>query len=508
LKQELEVDLECDVAILGSGFAGSVTSLILQRIGLRPLLIDKARHPRFAIGESSTPVANMLLRDLAVRYNLSRLLPLVKWGTWQKAYPHVGCGLKRGFSYFQHEAERPFQPREDHGNELLVAASADNEHSDTQWFRADVDQFLVNEARQAGIPVWERTTVENLEFRGDAWHFTAISAEETRRVTAKFLIDGTGEAAVLPKFLNIASQTHRLHTHSRTIFSHFRHVQDWSAMLDKMGGKTDDHPFCCDDAAQHQILDGAWVWVLRFSNGITSVGLVLDEEKFPLDSTRTPLDEWAEWLERYPSLGELLRHVRITDPPGKLLQTGRLQRYWARAAGDSWALLPHTAGFIDPLHSTGIAHSLCGIERLTGILQRHWGTPALSKELGEYERIILHEVAFIDRLVSGCFMSFGRFPLLVAYSMLYFAAATDYERRRSRDPQFQGAFLGADNPQFVSILEQAHCELQELTSQDPTEAQCDEFTDRLIEALRPFNRVGLGDRSLHNMYRYTAAPEL
>src|SRR5258706_13581068 len=87
-----------DIAILGSGFAGSMMSMIAARLGQSVLLIERGRHPRFAIGESSTPMANLLLEELETRYDLPRHLPLTQWGSWQEAYPHVGSGLKRGFS--------------------------------------------------------------------------------------------------------------------------------------------------------------------------------------------------------------------------------------------------------------------------------------------------------------------------------------------------------------------------------------------------------------------------
>ena len=49
------IEVAADIAILGSGFAGSLTTLIVDRIGLTPVLIDRARHPRFAIGEPTAP---------------------------------------------------------------------------------------------------------------------------------------------------------------------------------------------------------------------------------------------------------------------------------------------------------------------------------------------------------------------------------------------------------------------------------------------------------------------
>ena len=57
--------VDVDVAIVGSGFAGSLTASCLARRGWRVALVERGRHPRFAIGESSTPLANLLLEELA-----------------------------------------------------------------------------------------------------------------------------------------------------------------------------------------------------------------------------------------------------------------------------------------------------------------------------------------------------------------------------------------------------------------------------------------------------------
>src|SRR5437870_12823660 len=110
--------IDADVAIVGSGFAGSLMALALRSRGKRVVLIERGRHPRFAIGESSTPLANLLLEELSVRYDLPRLLPLAKWGSWQRAYPDVACGLKRGFTFYHHRAGHPFEARADHANQL------------------------------------------------------------------------------------------------------------------------------------------------------------------------------------------------------------------------------------------------------------------------------------------------------------------------------------------------------------------------------------------------------
>ena len=43
--------------VIGAGFSGSLLSAILARHGKQVTLIDRGEHPRFAIGESSTPAA-------------------------------------------------------------------------------------------------------------------------------------------------------------------------------------------------------------------------------------------------------------------------------------------------------------------------------------------------------------------------------------------------------------------------------------------------------------------
>ena len=56
----------CEVAIVGSGFAGSLLARILAVLGYDVVLLERGRHPRFAIGESSTPLANLSLERIGL----------------------------------------------------------------------------------------------------------------------------------------------------------------------------------------------------------------------------------------------------------------------------------------------------------------------------------------------------------------------------------------------------------------------------------------------------------
>ncbi len=60
----------CEVAVIGSGFGGSLTAMIAKRLGRSVMMLESGQHPRFAIGESSVPLGNLLWEELATRYNL------------------------------------------------------------------------------------------------------------------------------------------------------------------------------------------------------------------------------------------------------------------------------------------------------------------------------------------------------------------------------------------------------------------------------------------------------
>ena len=103
-----------DVVVVGSGFAGSLLAIVCRRLGRSVALIERGAHPRFAIGESSSPLANLLLEELCDRYDLSRIRPLSAWGTWQRSFPGLACGVKRGFTFFFHRPGEAFAADDRH----------------------------------------------------------------------------------------------------------------------------------------------------------------------------------------------------------------------------------------------------------------------------------------------------------------------------------------------------------------------------------------------------------
>ena len=494
-----------DVVILGSGFAGSLLGLLLRKRGLSVLVIDRQKHPRCAIGESSTPSADFILESLCEEYDLPQLKPLCRYGSWCRAQPDVSRGLKRGFSYFHHHEGRKFTTGSNHERELLVAASANNEVGDTHWYRADVDAFIARLFVEAGGQLWEETTVQSME-AGPDWVLTyEHRGGVTTQVEANFLVDGTGGDSALVRSLGLTSDVESLSTHTRSVFAHFHGVRKWGDLLADASIEQVDHPYPCDQAALHHIIDGGWMWILRFDNGITSVGWALDGHRHPVPANTTPAEEWQLWLSRYPSIANQLRAAHPALPftaENPTARTGRLQRLVSQAAGSNWALLPHTAGFIDPLYSTGIAQSLLGVERLAAILSDRSSPANREADLTRYSQAVRQETRLIDELISLAIRTMGRDPrLLHAASMLYFAAATTFETRRGRGRR--ESFLLADDAAFREVVADL---AQTFPDSDGSGANSvNEWSQRVESLIAPWNSVGLFRPSQPNMYWYTAA---
>ncbi|MEO8822927.1 MAG: FAD-dependent oxidoreductase, partial [Ginsengibacter sp.] len=231
-----------DVLIAGAGFAGSLTALLLQKSGLNVCLLEKGKHPRFAIGESSTPVADMILRKLSSEYDLPWLYDFSRYGSWQNSHPEIVCGIKRGFSFFKHFPGEDFTTDENHKNELLVAASSSDLESDTNWLRSDFDAFLVTKVKESGIDYFELTEITKAK-RNSAWQFQIKRLDNTDTIHATFFIDATGSGALAEKLLGVESSADDFLTNSFALFSHFNNVPHWTEILKKRKIPVDDFPY-------------------------------------------------------------------------------------------------------------------------------------------------------------------------------------------------------------------------------------------------------------------------
>jgi FADH2 O2-dependent halogenase len=487
---------QADVVVLGSGFAGSLMALVLHRLGRRVVLVERGRHPRFALGESSTPIANLALVEISRRYDLPALEPLAKYGSWKRTYPHLVCGKKRGFTFAAHTPDQPFVSCPRHGNELLVAASPADDVADTHWLRADVDHFLVQQVVAAGVPYFDHTSLDRIK-PGSPWRLAGEREGEAVEITASFAIDATGPAGVLARALGIDTRPDEVRTNSWSVFSHFADVERWEDIQAELGGRTDEHPYHCDDAALHHVLEEGWMWVLRFDNGVTSAGFLLDGSKRQPDPTIAPEEEWARLLARYPGVARQFRQARPVLP---WTRTGRLQRQARRAAGENWAMLAPAAYTLDALYSTGNAHALLTIERLARMIEQRWGQD-MQEALAGYDAMLQREMRFLDMLVHGSYRAFGHFELLASFTMYYFAGAIAAEERRTQGRAGPNEeFLSSHFVEFRSGFERGYRTLLDLCRQESPDV--DNFTRQVAADIAPWNTVGLCDPRKRNLYPY------
>jgi FADH2 O2-dependent halogenase len=454
---------DTDLAIVGSGFGGSMLAMIARRLGLRVMLIERGQHPRFAIGESASPLAGILIEQLADRYDLPRVRPLSAFGTWQRTYPHVICGLKRGFTYFKHDAGRRYRADGERGNQLLVAASPSDELSDTHWLRSDVDHFLVNEAIALGVDYQDLVELERVDWQPDG-DPVLVGARRGQAfgIRARFIVDASGPRGFLSRALGIENRGFDGYPSTQALFSHFTDVHRCDEMDDFHPESRNPTPYPMDDAALHHVFDGGWMWVLRFGNGVTSAGVAVEDWLAEDLKVAEGEPAWARFLARYPSIAAQFAHAR---PTRSFTWMPRLAYRAAEAAGQRWAMLPSAAAFIDPLFSTGIPLTLLGIERLAGILESCLNQAGLKTRLSQegsggpsgspatYNRATLADADRTAGFVAGSYAGFRQFPLFTAYSMFYFAAASFSEMaRRLGSARTPRGFLCGDSPVFVEAL--------------------------------------------------------
>ena len=480
-----------DIAVIGSGFGGSLLALIVRRLGRSVVLLERGQHPRFAIGESSTPLANLLLEELAQRYELPRLLPLTKWGSWQRERSEIACGLKRGFTFYHHRLDEPFARDPERRDQLLVAASPRDEIADTHWYRPDFDAFLAREAQAGGVEFIDQLDLKTISPSGET---SLLEGErEGRPVTirARFVIDATGPRGFLHRALELPEVPLERLPPTQALYSHFTGVRRWEELFPNEG----DAPYPADDAALHHVFEGGWIWVLRFNNGLTSAGVAAtDAVAGELDFAKGDA-AWSRLLARLPSVREQFAGARAMRP---FIHAPRLSFLTGQVSAREWVLLPSAAGFIDPLLSTGFPLTLLGISRLARIIETAWGHETFAERLFDYSMHTTMELLLTERLVAALYATMGDFELFSALTRLYFAAAsfTETARRLGR-PELAGEMflMGGHSvfgPRFRYCVEQA--------ARRPTGAQRGQLLERIRQTIEPVDVAGLGDITRRNWH--------
>ncbi len=492
---------ECEVAIVGSGFAGSLLARILAVIGYDVVLLERGRHPRFAIGESTTPLANLSLERIAARYDLADCHHLATHGRWLARHPELRRGLKRGFTFYRHHRGEPFGERGLQSERLLVAASPEDALADTHWLRADVDHHFVREAVAVGVDYRDCAELTSAEFDDDGVRLGGTRDGAPFQLRANFLVDASGPNGFLRRLLAIPDAP-GTETRSSLLFGHFTGVRPICDMLPGLP----PGPYPDDSAAVHHILDEGWMYSLRFDDGATSAGFLLTPHgRATLPHAASPAEQWRMLLDRYPTIASAFADATPIRP---ITFVANVQHRLSRATGSRWAMMPHAFAFVDPLFSTGIAWSLRAVERLALAFEDAAADARVpsAETLASYERMLGAEAGQIDSLVAGAYEAMAHFDLFAAQAMLYFATVSFAEvsqRVAPGDGAAWSGFLGVGDTALARLPAESLRRLRRITGgrgESGSVEQRREFTGWVASAIAPRNIAGLADPARHNLY--------
>src|SRR5262245_19476093 len=422
-----------DVVVLGSGLAGSIAALCLQRQGLRVTLIDQGTHPRFALGESTTTPSSLWLRVLAAKFDAPELLNIASAeAIVRNVAPTSGVKNNFGFVYHRRGATTPERVWQ---AVIPQAFLSENEfekqapYNEMHYFRQDIDAYLWTTALAAGVVGMPGTVVDKIEFDDDG---VTVGAKDGTALRCQFLIDASGYRSPVAQRLQLRDPVPRMRTNSRTIFTHMvrvKHFEDTKSVRDSMA--------LCSQGTLHHFFDGGWVWVIPFenhrdsTNPLCSVGLHLDNKRFPKPPNVSAAEEWRAFLEQFPVIR---RQFVDAVPVRPWVDTGRVQYTSKSRVGARWWLTSHACATVDALYSIGNINTFQTVASGCALILR-----AFRDRVFDRERMLpLQELTeslfrFHDRLVYGNYVGFRDPRLLSTWIALW--PLTDTARIRRVLPQ-------------------------------------------------------------------------
>ncbi len=347
----------CDCLVLGGGPAGSAFAGIVRKYApdARVVVLERARFPRWRIGESTIPVANGVLRDLDVFDTLAADPEVVKkigvtfvWGAnrtpWNADYLVLADG----------------EPADDHVLDVVgqdFRSMRDRvKASDEPFFgfnvnRARFDQLLLNAARERGADVREGTRATTVLRDGERvcgvrWEDDAGGAGE---LLADFTLDASGLAAVLTR----GRREHDPDLSNYAVHGYLRGA-DWKVLYNGQRERTT--VFIAAVAT-------GWIWYFPIGADCISVGAVTHRDRFKDQLKRVnPEELFWEMLHDCPEVASMVRGATLRDdvlPEGARVKVSMDWASWApEFVGPGWAAAGDAAIFIDPILSSGVSLAL------------------------------------------------------------------------------------------------------------------------------------------------------
>jgi flavin-dependent dehydrogenase len=304
-----------DVLVIGAGPAGCIASAIINKQGFKVKIVEKEKFPRFVIGESLLPRVMDHLEEAG-------LLEAVKKAGFQEKY---GAKFIRG-------------------EEICDFNFSDQFTKGWTWTwqvpRAQFDQVLSTTVASMGVDVEHETAVTHIEFHGTNSTTTVQQKNgQQKKIEARFIVDASGYGRVIPRMFNLDKPSN--FEPRKTHFTHFRDL--------KRPEGVDGNRIT---VVVHELR--TWIWIIPFSNGVTSVGFVGDPEfykNFPEDAT-----------ERMKAIIATDDTTRDRFKDAEMMFTPRSIEGYAistkKLFGEGFVLCGNATEFLDPVFSSGVTFAM------------------------------------------------------------------------------------------------------------------------------------------------------
>ncbi|QKH33617.1 NAD(P)/FAD-dependent oxidoreductase [Achromobacter pestifer] len=307
-----------EIVVIGAGPAGAVAAALLKRQGHDVLMLERQQFPRFSIGESL----------------LAHCLEFVEEAGMLPAVQAAGFQVKNGAAFACGERYTHFDFRD-----KFTAGPG----TTFQVQRAQFDKVLADDAARQGVEVRYLQEVTAADFdSGDGPLLEVRGADGAAyQVQSRFVLDASGYGRVLARLLDLERPSSM--PPRKAIFTH---IED----------RIDDPGFDREKIliSVHPQERGIWYWLIPFSNGRCSFGVVGGEDLFggPGQDLMATLREMADAA---PNLKRVLKNA-VWDTPANTI--GGYSASVRRLHGPGYALLGNAAEFLDPVFSSGVTIAL------------------------------------------------------------------------------------------------------------------------------------------------------
>lgn len=300
-----------DVLVIGAGPAGTVAASIVNKAGYKVKIVEKQKFPRFVIGESLLPRCMEALTEAGF----------------------VDAVAEKGF-------QKKFGAKFVKNGKICDYFFADQFTPGWNWTwqapRADFDKTLADAVEKMGVPVCYETTVTDIQFNGsDSVTTVEDIAGNKTQIGARFIIDGSGYGRVIPRLFNLDKPSNMVPRKAL-----FAHTVDLHRSLD-------DEPNRITIVVHKP---GVWIWIIPFSNGITSLGFVGNPEFFEEYKGNTE-EQLRTLIAAQPYISKRFEDVEFVFEP-KVLES------WSTTTntfhGEGFVLTGNVTEFLDPIFSSGV----------------------------------------------------------------------------------------------------------------------------------------------------------